>query len=108
MSVETIDKVKPYKDNILVYPVPLMLERELPSGIVLPETQLEFHDKPRWGVIVAIGSQVKQVAVGENVLIREGAGMQMVFQDDFDGEIREYLFVKEEHILMTFNHEDEQ
>lgn len=108
-DVTTIDDVKPYKENILVYPVPLDQERVLPSGILLPENQLEFHDKPRWGVVIAIGSEVNEVVPGDNVLIREGAGLEMSFQDGFDGEIRKYLFVKEEHILMTFdNNTDEQ
>jgi len=106
--VSTIDDVKPHLDNILVCPVPLMQERKLPSGIIVPGTQLEFHDKPRWGTVIAVGSQVKEVKPADQVLIREGAGMQMMFEDSFDGEIKEYLFVKEEHILITFDRNGEQ
>ena len=101
-NVEHIEDVRPYKENILVAPVPLCEERTLPSGIVLPGTQLEFHDKPRWGTVIAIGSEVKEVMPADQVLIREGAGAQMYFQDSIDEEVREYLFVKEEHILMVF------
>lgn len=103
----TIKDVKPTRENILVYPVPLSHERVLPSGIVVPDTQLEFHDKPRWGVVIAVGSEIKQVKPADNVLIREGAGVLMSFQDDDDAMIQEYMFVKEEHILMTFDKKDE-
>jgi len=97
-----IKEIKPYKENILVYPIPLTQERTLASGIIIPDTQLEFHDKPRWGVVIAVGSRVKGVVPAQQVLIREGAGVEMTFQDNFDGKIKEYLFVKEEHILMIF------
>ena len=105
---EHIADVKPHKENILVFPVPLMKERTLPgSGIVLPETQLEFHDKPRWGTVIAVGSMVTEVRPADQVLIREGAGASMMFQDSFEEGIKEYLFVKEEHIMMRFNRDNE-
>ena len=106
-EITSIDQVKPYKDNIIVYPVPLMQERALPSGIIIPDTQLEFHDKPRWGTVISVGSEVKQVKPADQVLIRMGAGMVMSFQDAYDEEIKEYLFVKEEHIECVFDRNDE-
>lgn len=95
----TIDQVKPVGENILVYPVPLMDERMLPSGIIIPDTQLEFHDKPRWGTVVAVGPKVTaDIVPAQQILIREGSGVQMFFQDPYGCEIKEYLFVRKEHI----------
>ena len=106
--LEHIEDVKPHKENILVFPIPLMKERTLPgSGIVLPETQLEFHDKPRWGTVIAVGSMVTEVRPADQVLIREGAGASMQFQNSFEEGIKEYLFVKEEHIMMRFGRDNE-
>ena len=101
-DINSISQVKPFGDNILVFPVPLMQERMLASGIIIPETQLEFHDKPRWGTVIAVGDKVKDIVPAQQVLIREGSGVQMFFQDTWDREIREYLFVKKEHCVASF------
>ena len=107
--VDTIADVKPHQFNILVFPIPLNKERTLPgSGIVIPDNQLEFHDKPRWGTVISVGSQVKEIRPADQVLIREGAGASMMFEDAFEPGIKEYLFVMEEHILMRFDREDER
>ena len=105
---DIIEDVKPHKENILVFPIPLMKERTLTSGIVIPDSQLEFHDKPRWGAVIAVGSMVKEVRPADQVLIREGAGASMMFQDSFDEGIKEYIFVKEEHVIMRFGRAEDE
>lgn len=111
IDVDHIEDVKPTGDNVLIYPIPLNKERQLESGIIIPDTQLEFHDKPRWGVVIAVGPKVKDdLRPGDKVLIREGTGVIMSFQDDYDnGEIKEYLFVKADgtgdHLYCTFDRE---
>ncbi len=58
------------------------------SGIYLPDSAKE---KPATATVVAIGPDVKQIKVGDNIVYKEYAVT----------EIDDYLIVKEEDVLAT-------
>ncbi len=60
------------------------------SGLYIPDAAKE---KPQKGVIEAIGSEVKDVKVGETVLFDKYSGSKINIDDE------EYLILKEEDIL---------
>ncbi len=62
------------------------------SGIYLPDTAKE---KPTLANVVAIGSNVKEVKVGDKIVYKEYSTTEL----KIDGT--EYLIVKEEDILAT-------
>lgn len=56
--------LQPLANNLLIEP----LHKESPSGIIIPDTARE--GRPTTGVVVAIGSKVQNVKVGDKVLIK--------------------------------------
>ena len=84
-------KFKPLKDRLFVSFTEEM-ERTA-GGIYIPDAAKE---KPQKGKVEAIGSEVKLLKVGEEVLFDKYAGAKI----NFDGT--DYLIVKEEDILGVF------
>jgi len=105
--VERIEDVKPHKKNILIYPVPMNLERVTAGGIVMPDSAMYYHDKPRWGTVLAVGSEVTQVKPADMVIVKEGCGYLMKFQDEGEAEIKEYMFCTEEHLIAAIGDESD-
>jgi len=99
--MDLASKVKPIKNNVFVFPVPLNKELKTDSGIIIPESADDFHDKPRWGTVVAIGPEVKELSTGDHIMITEGTGISFNMINDFKkGEIEEFLFIREDHAIV--------
>jgi len=62
-----MSQVNPMPDYIFVKPMDAPTKTQ--SGILLPETA---QDKPKTAVVVAIGKNVTEVKVGDNVIYNDG------------------------------------
>lgn len=81
-------KFKPLKDRVFVK---YSEEAEKTAGgIYIPESAKE---KPQKGVIEAIGSEVKEIKVGDIILFDKYSGSKINIDNN------EYLIIKEEDIL---------
>lgn len=85
---------KPLKDRVFVSYTE-ELERTS-GGIYIPDAAKE---KPQRGKIEAIGDEVKQVKVGDQILFDKFSGSKIKIGD------QEYLILKEQDILGTFSSE---
>jgi len=81
-------KFKPLKDRVFVSYAEEM--ERTPGGIYVPETAKE---KPQKGKVEAVGSEVKELKVGDMVLFDKYSGSKVKIDDT------EYLIIKEEDIL---------
>ena len=81
-------KVKPLKERLFVrYSAE---EEKTAGGLFIPDTAKE---KPQKGVVEAVGSEVKDVKVGDTVLFDKYSGSKVNIDEV------EYLIVKEEDVL---------
>lgn len=81
-------KFKPLKDRVFVK---YSEEAERTAGgIYIPESAKE---KPQKGVIEAVGSEVKEIKVGDVILFDKYSGSKINIDNN------EYLIIKEEDIL---------
>ena len=81
-------KFKPLKDRVFVK---YSDEAEKTAGgIYIPESAKE---KPQKGVIEAVGSEVKEIKVGDIILFDKYSGSKINIDNN------EYLIIKEEDIL---------
>jgi len=80
--------LKPLGDRLVVEPIEQ--NETTASGLVLPETAKE---KPQKGKVEAVGSEVKELKVGNIILFDKYSGSKV----NIDGT--DYLIVKEEDIL---------
>lgn len=82
--------IKPLADRVVA--VREVAATQTASGIYLPETAKE---KPTLARVVATGTDVKEVKVGDKIVYKEYSTTEL----KIDGT--EYLIVKEEDILAT-------
>lgn len=82
--------IKPLADRVVA--VREVAATQTASGIYLPETAKE---KPTLASVVATGTDVKEVKVGDKIVYKEYSTTEL----KIDGT--EYLIVKEEDILAT-------
>jgi len=82
-------KIKPLKDRVVVKFSSEELEKT-PGGIYVPDVAKE---KPQKGAVIAVGSEVKEIKVGDTVLFDKYSGSKIKIDDV------EYLIIKEEEIL---------
>lgn len=82
-------KIKPLKERVVVKYSSEELEKT-PGGIYVPDVAKE---KPQKGEVIAVGSEVKEVKVGDTVLFDKYSGSKIKVDDV------EYLIIKEEEIL---------
>lgn len=82
-------KIRPLKDRVVVRYSEEDVEKT-PGGIYVPDVAKE---KPQKGVVDAVGGEVKEVKVGNNVLFDKYSGSKIKINDV------EYLIIKEEDIL---------
>ncbi|RPI36815.1 MAG: co-chaperone GroES [Nitrospiraceae bacterium] len=81
-------KFKPLKDRVFVK---YSAEAEKTAGgLYIPESAKE---KPQKGVIEAVGSEVKEIKVGDTILFDKYSGSKINIDNN------EYLIIKEEDIL---------
>lgn len=81
-------KFKPLKDRVFISYTEEV--EKTPGGIYVPDTAKE---KPQRGKVEAIGAEVKEVKVGDEVMFDRYAGSKVKMNGT------EYLIVKEEDIL---------
>ena len=80
--------VKPLKDRLFVKY--LEEDEKTPGGLYIPDTAKE---KPQRGEVQAIGSEVKDIKVGDKILFDKYSGSKINIDDV------EYLIIKEEDVL---------
>ncbi len=81
-------KFKPLKDRVFVK---YTEEGEkTPGGLYIPDSAKE---KPQKGLVEAVGSEVKEIKVGNTILFDKYSGSKVNIDNN------EYLIIKEEDIL---------
>jgi chaperonin GroES len=83
--------IQPLFDKVLIKPQ--KAEEKTASGIYIPDTAKQ--DKPQIGEVMAIGKDVKEVKVAQNVVFAKYGPTEISIG------VEEYLIVKEEDILAT-------
>lgn len=83
--------IQPLFDKVLIKPQ--KVEEKTASGIYIPDTAKQ--EKPQIGEVVAIGKDVKDVKISQNVVFAKYGPTEI----SIEGE--DYLIVKEEDILAT-------
>ena len=81
-------KFKPLKDRVFISYTEEV--EKTPGGIYVPDTAKE---KPQRGKVEAVGTEVKEVKIGDEVMFDRYAGSKVKMNGT------EYLIVKEEDIL---------
>ncbi len=81
-------KFKPLKDRVFVSYAEE--EERTKGGLYVPDTAKE---KPQKGKVEAVGSEVKELKVGDAVLFDKYSGSKVKMDD------KEYLIIKEEDVL---------
>ncbi len=82
-------KIKPLKERVVVKYSDEEIEKTA-GGLYVPDVAKE---KPQKGVVEAVGSEVKELKVGDVVLFEKYSGAKIKHNDV------EYLIIKEEDIL---------
>jgi chaperonin GroES len=82
-------KIKPLKERVVVKYSEEEIEKTA-GGLYVPDVAKE---KPQKGTVEAVGSEVKELKVGDVVLFEKYSGAKIKLNDV------EYLIVKEEDIL---------
>jgi chaperonin GroES len=82
-------KIRPLKDRVVVKYSEEDVEKTA-GGIIVPDVAKE---KPQKGTVEAVGSEVKEVKVGNIVLFDKYSGSKIKINDV------EHLIIKEEDIL---------
>lgn len=90
MSSKTVSPIRPLADRIVA--TREEAKTQTASGIYLPETAKE---QSAVATVVAVGSDVKQVAVGDRIVYKEYATTEVKV------ETTTYLIVKEDDVLAT-------
>lgn len=81
--------IKPLKERVVVKYSNEEIEKTA-GGLYVPDVAKE---KPQKGTVEAVGSEVKELKVGDVVLFEKYSGAKIKIQDI------EYLIIKEEDIL---------
>lgn len=83
--------IQPLFDKVLIKPQ--KVEEKTASGIYIPDTAKQ--DKPQIGQVIAIGKDVKDVKVSQNVVFAKYGPTEITLESE------DYLIIKEEDILAT-------
>lgn len=94
-------KIVPLRDNILVSNMQFEMERTA-SGIYVPGDNGKTQGiRPRWGKVWAVGTEQKDVSVGEWVLVEHGRWTRTIEIEDNDGSTLEIRMVDKNAIMAT-------
>jgi len=85
-------KINPLDDRIVAQQ--LEAQTKTASGLFLPDSAQE---KPKAAKVVAVGKNVKDVKVGDQIIYKEYSATEVKVDSD------KYLIVKEEDVLATVN-----
>ena len=83
-------KINPLDDRIVAQQ--LEAQTKTASGLYLPDSAQE---KPKVAKVVAVGKNVKDVKVGDQIIYKEYSATEVKVESD------KYLIVKEEDVLAT-------
>lgn len=83
--------IQPLFDKVLIKPQ--KVEEKTASGIYIPDTAKQ--DKPQIGQVIAVGKDVKDVKVSQNVVFAKYGPTEITLESE------DYLIIKEEDILAT-------
>ncbi|MFI5205403.1 MAG: co-chaperone GroES [Candidatus Paceibacterales bacterium] len=90
--------IKPLSDHILIEPIKELEKTQ--SGIFLPDTAQK--EKPEQGMVIAVGDG-RNTEDGKIIPVAVKVGQKVLFAKYGPSEVKiegkEYLFVREEHIL---------
>ena len=81
--------IQPLFDKVLIKPQ--KVEEKTAGGIYIPDTAKQ--DKPQIGEIIAIGKDVQDVKIGQNIVFAKYGPTEITLESE------DYLIVKEEDIL---------
>jgi chaperonin GroES len=81
--------IQPLFDKVLIKPQ--KVEEKTAGGIYIPDTAKQ--DKPQIGEVIAIGKDVKDVKIGQNIVFAKYGPTEITLESE------DYLIVKEEDIL---------
>ncbi len=90
-NVEAAKGFQPLADRVFIAYTEEM--ERTSGGIYVPETAKE---KPQRGIVQAVGKDVKQLKVGDQVLFDKYSGSKLRIDDE------DYLILKEEDVLGVF------
>lgn len=88
--------MKPIKTYVLVK----LIREEDKSSIILPETIRK--ERPQQGEVMAIGSEVEEVKVGDLVVFNYAMAQFFEGEGELDVNIAEHILIKEENIYLTY------
>ena len=84
-------KIKPLKDRIFVEQI--KLEKKTKSGIILVADEITLPDFREYGKVIAVGSKVNDVKVGDVITFGRWARIKTHI------EKKEYLVIREKDVL---------
>lgn len=94
--------IRPLGDKVIVQRDEA--ETQTDSGLYLPESS---KDKPKTGVIVAVGDGATNTETGERIPMTLKKGDRIIFSSYAGSEIKigqqEYLIMSEDEVLATFD-----
>jgi co-chaperonin GroES (HSP10) len=98
-------KVRPIKDTIIVSDMEFQ-ERITNSGLVLINDDMKSSGiRPRWGKIYALGPDVKDLKIGQYIMVAHGRWTRGIKIEDENGEViirkvdpKDILLVSDEYI----------
>ena len=81
-----VNKLTPLKDTILVHGMEFR-ERISRGGLILPDDDMKSSGiRPRWAQVYAVGPEVRDVNVGQYIMIAHGRWSRGIAIEDEDGE----------------------
>lgn len=89
-EMEMSSPIKPLADRVVA--VREKAQEKTASGLYLPDSSKE---KPVMATVVAVGTKVEQVAVGDKIVYKEYSTTDLKINET------EYLIVKEDDVLAT-------
>jgi len=72
---------KPKKEYLLIKPAKLDSEKTLDSGLVIPVSTKGALDRPTFGEVIAVGSDIEDIKEGEYILWPATDGLDFEFND---------------------------
>jgi co-chaperonin GroES (HSP10) len=98
-------KVRPIKDTIIVSDMEFQ-ERITNSGLVLINDDMKSSGiRPRWGKIYALGPDVKDLEIGQYIMVAHGRWTRGIKIEDENGEViirkvdpKDILLVSDEYV----------
>lgn len=92
--------IKPLRDSVFVTDMEFG-EQKTKSGIYIPTDNAKTQGiHPRWGRVWAIGSEQKDVSVGEWICVEHGRWTRTVEVETESGEVIEVRMVDSDAIMM--------